>query len=90
MTIEPKQKTELIHEFATHQGDTGSAEVQVAIISERIKGLTEHFKQHKKDHAGRRGLLMLVGKRVRLLRYLKHKNRKSFEELVKKLGIRAS
>ncbi len=90
MTIQANKKTDLIREFRTHEGDTGSAEVQIAILSERIRGLTEHFKTHKNDHAGRRGLLMLVGRRSRLLKYLKYTNKNTFEELIKKLGLRAS
>ena len=90
MTIKEEKKTELIEEYRTHDGDTGSPEVQIAILSERIRGLTDHFKTHKKDHAARRGLLVLVGRRATLLRYLKKKDRGSFQSLVKSLGIRAS
>ena len=88
--VQDEKKTELIQEYRTHEGDTGSPEVQIAILSERIRGLTEHFKTHKKDHAARRGLLVLVGRRATMLRYLKKKNRGSFQRIVKQLGIRAS
>ena len=90
MTITAEKKTQIIEEFRNHDGDTGSPEVQIAILSERIRGLTEHFKTHGKDHASRRGLLMLVGRRATLLRYLKRKDQQSHERIVKKLGIRAS
>jgi len=74
VALSKDRKTELIGSYKTHEGDTGSPEVQVAILSERINYLTEHFKSHAKDHHSRRGLLMLVGKRRRLLDYLKHKD----------------
>ncbi len=90
MTITNDKKNELIKEYQTHEGDTGSPEVQIAILTERIKGLTEHFKSHKKDHASRRGLLVLVGRRATMLRFLKRKNLESFRSIVKSLGIRAS
>jgi small subunit ribosomal protein S15 len=82
------RKTELIGNYSTHQGDTGSPEVQVAILSERINYLTEHFKTHAKDHHSRRGLLMLVGKRRRLLDYLKGKDAQRYSDLIKRLNIR--
>ena len=82
------KKTEVITRFRTHDSDTGSPEVQIAILSERIGELTEHFKLHKKDHASRRGLLMLVSKRRRLLAYLKTKNSDRFRDVSGKLGIR--
>jgi len=90
MTITTDQKNELIGEYRTHDGDTGSPEVQIAILSQRIRGLTEHFKTHKKDHAARRGLLVLVGRRATMLRYLKKKDHSRFVKIVKALGIRAS
>ena len=90
MTITTDRKNELIQGFRTHDGDTGSPEVQIAILSERIRGLTEHFKSHKKDFAARRGLLVMVGRRARLLRFLKKKNYDSFRKVVQELGIRAS
>jgi small subunit ribosomal protein S15 len=82
------RKTELIGSYKTHDSDTGSPEVQVAILSERISYLTEHFKTHAKDHHSRRGLLMLVGKRRRLLDYLKMKDAQRYAELIKRLNIR--
>jgi small subunit ribosomal protein S15 len=81
-------KTDLIQRFRTHDSDTGSPEVQIAILSTRIGELTEHFKTHKKDHASRRGLLMLVSKRRRLLDYLKTHDADRYREVIGKLGIR--
>jgi small subunit ribosomal protein S15 len=82
------RKTELIGSYRTHEADTGSPEVQVAILSERINYLTEHFKAHAKDHHSRRGLLMLVGRRRRLLDYLKAKDAQRYADLIKRLNIR--
>jgi small subunit ribosomal protein S15 len=82
------KKTALIDSYRTHGTDTGSPEVQVAILSERITYLTEHFKSHAKDHHSRRGLLKLVGQRRRLLDYLKSKDTDRYAELIKRLGIR--
>ena len=82
------RKTELIGSYKTHDEDTGSPEVQVAILSERINYLTEHFKTHAKDHHSRRGLLMLVGRRRRLLDYLKAKDAQRYADLIKRLNIR--
>jgi len=82
------RKTELIGSYKTHDQDTGSPEVQVAILSERIAYLTEHFKAHAKDHHSRRGLLMLVGRRRRLLDYLKSKDAERYADLIKRLNIR--
>lgn len=82
------RKTEVIGSHRTHATDTGSPEVQIALLSERINYLTEHFKTHVKDHHSRRGLLQLVQKRRRLLDYLKAKNLDRYAELIKKLGIR--
>lgn len=82
------RKTELIGTYRTHDNDTGSPEVQVALLSERITYLTEHFKTHVKDHHSRRGLLMLVGQRRRLLDYLKRKDADRYTDLIKRLGIR--
>ena len=82
------KKTSLIERFRTHDTDTGSPEVQIAILSERIGELTEHFKTHKKDHASRRGLLMLVIKRRRLLDYLKTHDTDRYRDVISKLGIR--
>ena len=83
-----KTKNETIEEYRTHEGDTGSPEVQVALLTERIRHLTEHLKVHRKDHASRRGLLMLVGQRSRLLRYLVKKDQARYRSLIKRLGLR--
>ena len=88
MSITAERKQELIGEFQAGNGDTGSPEVQVAILSERISNLTEHMKTHKRDFHSRRGLLMMVGQRRRLLDYLKKKDNARYEELVRRLGIR--
>jgi len=82
------RKTEIISTYKTHDGDTGSPEVQVALLSDRISYLTEHFKTHAKDHHSRRGLLKLVGQRRRLLDYLKSKDSARYADLIKRLGIR--
>jgi len=82
------QKTELITNFRTHDGDTGSPEVQIALLSNRITYLTEHFKSHAKDHHSRRGLLKLVGRRRRLLDYLKKTDQERYRTIIDKLGIR--
>lgn len=88
MTLSRTQKTSIIGGYRTHDADTGSPEVQVAILSERISSLTEHFKVHAKDHHSRRGLMMLVGRRRRLLDYLKRKDVKRYRGLIEKLGLR--
>ncbi len=88
MSITADKKQELIQKFATKDGDTGSPEVQVAILTERISNLTEHLKTHKKDFHSRRGLLMMVGQRRRLLDYVKRKEVARYESLVKELGLR--
>lgn len=88
MTLQAEQKQELIEKFGHHQGDTGSPEVQIALLTGRIVYLTEHFKTHKKDHHSRRGLLKLVGQRRRMLNYLKGKNVERYREVIKELGIR--
>ena len=88
MTITAERKTALITEHARTQGDTGSAEVQVAILSERISNLTEHFKSHKKDNHSRRGLLKLVSQRRRLLDHLKASEVGRYQALIEKLGLR--
>ena len=88
MSITIERKAELITTHARGQGDTGSAEVQVAILSERIANLTEHFKSHKKDNHSRRGLLMMVSQRRSLLDYLKSKSEPRYKTLIEKLGIR--
>ena len=82
------RKKNLIEQFRVHEADTGSPEVQIAILTERINGLTEHFKEHRKDHHSRRGLLMLIGKRRGLLEYLRKKNLERYWTLTEKLGIR--
>jgi small subunit ribosomal protein S15 len=82
------RKTEVITTYKTHDSDTGSPEVQVAILSERIAYLTEHFKTHSKDHHSRRGLLKLVGQRRRLLDYVRRKDADRYTQLIKRLGIR--
>ncbi len=83
-----EKKQELIKEYGKKDGDTGSTEVQVALLTERIKHLTEHFKVHKKDHHSRRGLLKLVGQRRRLLRYLKNNDIARYRDVIKGLGLR--
>jgi small subunit ribosomal protein S15 len=88
MTIAQERKSQLIKEFATHDGDTGSPEVQVAILSERVTNLTEHLKSHQKDFASRRGLLMMVGQRRRLLDYLRKTNEARYQTLIERLGLR--
>jgi small subunit ribosomal protein S15 len=88
MSITAERKTALIGEFATGKGDTGSPEVQVALLSERIKNLTEHLSTHNKDFHSRRGLLMMVGQRRRLLEYLKSKDTARYEKLIERLDLR--
>jgi len=88
MSITPVRKQELIGEFATVANDTGSPEVQVAVLTERITNLTEHLKAHKKDFASRRGLLMMVGQRRRLLDYLRRREQSRYQTLIQRLGLR--
>ena len=88
MVLEKAKKKELIDSYKGHSNDTGSPSVQIAIITERINGLTEHFKKFKKDHQSRKGLLKLVSQRRRLLDYLKKRNKKAYEGLLEKLNIR--
>ena len=88
MSTTKEQKTELISTYRTHDGDTGSPEVQIALLSNRITYLTEHFKTHAKDHHSRRGLLKLVGRRRRLLDYLKSVDVERYRTIIDKLGIR--
>ena len=88
MSITASRKAEVIKTYATKSGDTGSPEVQVALLSERINNLTEHFKAHVKDNHSRRGLLKMVGQRRTLLDYLRRTNEKSYLELIEKLNIR--
>lgn len=86
--IDKKKKQQIIKKFAVHENDTGSSEVQIALLTEEIKSLTEHLKLHKKDFSSRRGLLRKVAERRRLLRYLERENMQNFEELVKKLKLK--
>ena len=88
MTTTKQQKTDLISQYRTHDADTGSPEVQIALLSSRISYLTEHFKSHAKDHHSRRGLLKLVGRRRRLLDYLKNVDLERYRTIIDKLGIR--
>ena len=88
MRLSVEKKKGLIEQFKVHDGDTGSPEVQIALLSERINGLTDHFKTHQKDHHSRRGLLMLIGKRRGLLEYLRRKDSDRYRAVTEKLGIR--
>jgi small subunit ribosomal protein S15 len=88
MPLEKDLKQDLIGKFKIHEADTGSPEVQIALLSERIKYLTEHFKTHKKDFHSRRGLLKMVGRRRRLLDYLKGKSVDRYKEIIERLGLR--
>ncbi len=84
----PEEKTEIMKAYATHEGDTGSPEVQIAVLTRRINDLTEHLKTHKKDHHSRRGLLKMVGHRRNLLNYLMKKDINRYRSIIEKLGIR--
>ncbi len=88
MTLQKEDKSTIIGDFKTHEGDTGSAEVQIALLTARINLLTEHLKQHKKDHHSRRGLLMMVGQRRRLLNYLSKKDIERYRSVISRLGLR--
>jgi small subunit ribosomal protein S15 len=88
MTITAEKRTQVISEYRTHEGDTGSPEVQVALLTERINGLTDHLRTHKHDYASRRGLIMMVGQRNRLLRYLQGADRQRYLNLINRLGLR--
>jgi small subunit ribosomal protein S15 len=88
MPLTVEKKRSLVEQFRTHEGDTGSPEVQIALLSERINGLTDHFKTHQKDHHSRRGLLMLIGKRRGLIEYLRKKDAGRYQALIDRLGIR--
>jgi small subunit ribosomal protein S15 len=88
MSITPERKQDVMKDFATKAKDTGSPEVQVAVLTERITNLTEHLKAHKKDFASRRGLLMMVGRRRRLLDYLRRKEASRYQVLIERLGLR--
>ncbi len=88
MTVTKDEKKEILKEFGKHDSDTGSPEAQIALLTKRIKELTEHAKQHKKDHHSRRGLIMLVSKRKKLMKYLRHRNLEGYVKLVYDLKIR--
>jgi len=88
MTVLKERKTEIMEKFRTAESDTGSPEVQIALLTERITNLTEHFKSHKKDFHSRRGLLMMVNRRRRLLDYIKKKNFQRYKDIISALGIR--
>lgn len=88
MSITKEAKTDLIEKYKLHEGDTGSPEVQIALLTERITNLTEHFKTHKKDHHSRRGLVILVSQRRKLLNYLKKHKNERYREIVESLGLR--
>lgn len=88
MAITPERKTELMNEFKTHDNDTGSPEVQIAVLTEDITNLNEHLRFHKKDHHSRRGLLKMVGKRRNLLNYLRNNDVARYRDLIQKLGLR--
>lgn len=88
MGIDAEKKTEIINKYRVHDSDTGSPEVQVALLTERINHLTEHLKEHKKDHASRRGLLKMVGRRGALLKYLGKVDVERYQQIIKRLGVR--
>ncbi|HWH43708.1 MAG TPA: 30S ribosomal protein S15 [Thermoleophilaceae bacterium] len=88
MSLTVEKKREIVEKFGKGENDTGSTEVQIALLTERINHLTEHLRSHKKDHHSRRGLLMLVGQRRRLLRYLQRRNLESYRALIGQLGLR--
>ncbi len=88
MPLTAEKKTTLIEGFRVHSKDTGSPEVQIALLSERISYLNEHFRAHRKDHSSRRGLMIMVGKRKRLLDYLRRSNPESYKQVIERLGIR--
>ncbi|QDP40221.1 30S ribosomal protein S15 [Radiobacillus deserti] len=88
MALTQERKNEIINEYKTHDNDTGSPEVQIAVLTEEITNLNEHLRVHKKDHHSRRGLLKMVGKRRNLLNYLRNKDVTRYRELIKKLGLR--
>ena len=88
MSIEKQKTVDLINSYGSNEKDSGSADVQIAILTERIKNLTEHLKTHKKDFGSRRGLLSMVGQRRNLLQYIKKKNDDRYQDLIKKLGLR--
>lgn len=88
MTITAEKKQQILGDYRQHEGDSGSPQVQVAIMTQRINGLTDHLRSHKQDHSSRRGLLLLVSKRNRLLKYLARTDRSAYQELIGRLGLR--
>lgn len=88
MPLMPEAKAEILKDHRRHEGDTGSAEIQIALLTKRISELTEHLKSHKKDHSSRRGLLKMVGKRSSLLKYLAHTDRARYQGIIGQLGLR--
>lgn len=88
MSLKKTKKEEIIRQFYLHEGDTGSPEVQIALLSERLNSLAEHFRTHKKDYHSRRGLLKIVGRRRRLLNYLKRSDKERYEKIIERLGLR--
>ena len=88
MSLTQQRKEEIVGDFRTHQADTGSPEVQIALLTERIEQLTEHLRSHKKDHASRRGLLKMVGKRSSLLKYMARTDRQRYQGIIGRLGLR--
>lgn len=88
MALSQEEKAAIVKEYATHEGDTGSPEVQIALLSARIKELTEHFRTHQHDHHSRRGLMLLIGKRKRLLSYLAEEDIERYRSLISRLGLR--
>ena len=88
MSLAIERKKKIVEEFKTHDGDTGSPEVQIALLTERIKHLSEHLAMHKKDHASRRGLLMMVSRRASLLKYLTRKDKNRYKTVIERLGLR--
>ena len=88
MVMSKEEKTGLVDDYRTHEGDTGSPEVQVALLSKRINEISDHLKVHKKDYASRRGLLILVGRRSALLKYLSKNDRERYQKLIERLGLR--
>ena len=88
MAIALERRTKTIKDYAKHEGDTGSADVQIALLTERIAALSDHLKGHSKDHHSRRGLIMMVGKRNRLLRYLQRTDRERYQDVIGRLGLR--
>ena len=88
MSLTLEQKTDIVNDHRTHEGDTGSPQVQIALLTKRINTLTDHMRQHKHDYHSRRGLIMMVGQRNRLLRYLQNRDRQAYLDLIRRLGLR--